>query len=248
MPLGSGCGPEDTAMWAPGPLHPLLPSSPTCADRGMITDLYEPPPPDGGDGGDDGAGEEPPMCVPGSDGTCETNTPIILPLPQANRYSLTSSAGGVRFDLNADGVPEQTGWTAAESRLAFLAIDRNENGIIDDGSELLGNRTVPGVDNGFTALQHVNMQLNGGIPVTMIAEGEPLYERLLLWEDANHNGISEARELQPAANLFKGVGTGYEIHQRRDGHGNLFRFRGEASLRWSLSEQTIFVYDVIFAR
>ena len=69
-----------------------------------------------------GPGEEPPqsgddpMCVPGNDGTCNTNTPIIVPLTNAQAFKLTNKSGGVQFDMNGDGTPEQTAWTAADSQ------------------------------------------------------------------------------------------------------------------------------------
>ena len=49
-------------------------------------------------------------------------------------YKLTGLIGGVRFDLDGDGIEEQTSWTAQDSHLAFLALDRNGNGKIDRAS------------------------------------------------------------------------------------------------------------------
>ena len=209
----------------------------------------------GDPGGDD------PICIPGSDGTCDTNTPIILPLTNAQAYKLTDTANGVVFDLNADGVAELTAWTARGSKLAFLAIDRNENGLIDNGSELFGDNTLPGVPNGFAALRQImpladDAQTGGG---GYIDAGDPVYPKLLLWEDRNHNGVSEADELQPLSNLYTRIGLGYSTHERRDGHGNEFRYRGFAEFRTSpgqnrpadLAEQRLrqrTIYDVIFTK
>ena len=75
-------------------------------------------------------------------------------------YHLTSAEDGVLFDLNGDGIPERVAWTRPDSDDAFLALDRNNNGRIDDGSELFGNHTPVYGDradittlNGFEALK-----------------------------------------------------------------------------------------------
>lgn len=165
-------------------------------------------------------------------GSCVAyNTPIIIPLARGRAMKLTSAERGVLFDMNADGMLDWTGWTDWNSTLAFLAIDRNGNGVIDNGSELFGDYTIEGARNGFIALQSMNMELNGGVPRASINADEPLFERLLLWEDANHNGISESHELQPAATLLSDIGLGYMEHKRRDGHGNLLKWKGWASVR-----------------
>ena len=205
-----------------------------------------------------GAEEEEPGCEDA--GTCEEepgggNT-ILIPLTRAQRYALTSVAEGVQFDLDADGTPEQTAWTAGDSRLAFLAIDRNNNGVIDNGSELFGNHTVAGASNGFLALQNL-MPLNGS--PGWIDDEDPIYPKLLLWEDRNHNGRSEADELQLAGNVLTRIGLGYSAHARRDGAGNQFRYRGWAEVRTQPGHnpvaggadhqaRRIDIYDVIFVR
>ena len=95
------------------------------------------------------------------------NCPFIVDTAR-DGYRLTSVDNGVRFDLNADGVPEQVAWTRRDSDDAFLALDRNGNGRIDDGSELFGNYTparpdTPGVTtpNGFEALKFVESAAYG---------------------------------------------------------------------------------------
>ena len=171
--------------------------------------------------------------APRADQGCDErqNTPILIPLAQGLTMSLTSVDQGVLFDMNADGLLDWTGWTDWNSKLAFLAIDRNGNGVIDNGSELFGDHTIERARNGFTALQKMNMELNGGVPRASVNADEPLFERLLLWEDENHNGISEPHEIQPAARLLSDIGLGYGEHRRRDRHGNLLKWKGWASLR-----------------
>jgi hypothetical protein len=72
----------------------------------------------------------------------------------------------VRFDLDADGIPEQVAWTRPDSEDAFLALDRNGNGLIDDGTELFDNHTparpdLPGITtaNGFEALKRGRLRI-----------------------------------------------------------------------------------------
>lgn len=65
------------------------------------------------------------------------------------------------FDLDADGSPDRTAWTAAGAQLAFLAGDRNGTGQIDDGSELFGNHTWKGARNGFEALAEIQFAERG---------------------------------------------------------------------------------------
>ena len=101
-------------------------------------------------------------------GMCELpNCPLIVDTAR-DGYKLTSVENGVRFDLNADGVPEQVAWTRRDSDDAFLVLDRNGNGRIDDGSELFGNHTPARPDtpeittpNGFEALKFVETPAYG---------------------------------------------------------------------------------------
>jgi hypothetical protein len=184
------------------------------------------------------------------------NTPIIIPLTRSQNFKLTNTAGGVAFDHNGDGVLEQTAWTAGDSKLAFLAIDRNGNGFIDSGKELFGNHTVPGMRHGFDALNAMNLGM-GGDEVGIIDSTQPIFSKLLLWEDANHNGAAEPHELQPASNLLSGIGLGLKPHNRRDGHGNRFALQGFAHVRSKPGRnfpespaddraRGIKIYDVVF--
>jgi hypothetical protein len=169
------------------------------------------------------------------DQLCEANpyepgSPIIIATGDSS-YKLSSVEDGVLFDINGDGVREQIAWTARNAEIAFLALDRDGDGYITSGKELFGNFTIPGESNGFDALARMTLESNGGIKRGSVSSDDPLFARLLLWTDRNHNGISESSELRSADELLSDIGLGYQTHNRRDGHGNLYKFRGWVHLR-----------------
>lgn len=126
-------------------------------------------------------------CTPPDD-----ETPIIVDV-LGNGYRLTDAAGGVDFDLDADGQAESLSWTAPNSDDSFLALDRNGNGRIDNGAELFGSHTAQPAawtPNGFAALAVFDENHDG-----LINSAGPVFARLLLWRDENHDGASQPREL-----------------------------------------------------
>jgi hypothetical protein len=157
-------------------------------------------------------------------------SPIVIDV-DGDGIALTGPADGVNFDLNGNGTRDRLGWTRANSDDAWLALDRNENGNIDNGSELFGDFTAQPVGpnkNGFLALAEFDKAANGGNGDGVINSEDTVFDRLRLWQDSNHNGVVDAGELRTLASLnIKELEVDFKESKRTDAFGNEFRYRGK---------------------
>lgn len=170
---------------------------------------------------------DPPTCPPGST-AADCSTPIVLSL--RGGYHMTSPADGVLFDIDADGTAEEVAWTEPKSNVGFLALDRNGNGMIESGAELFGGSTLlrngARALNGFDALDDLDSNRDG-----VIDASDPSWQSLLIWLDANHDGISTATEMitMPTSGV-RAISTDYQRSGKKDRFGNEFRYKGEFQL------------------
>lgn len=168
-----------------------------------------------------------PLC------TC-SSSPILIDV-LGNGYNMTNAQAGVSFDFNGNGTARgKLSWTAANSDDAWLALDRNQNGTIDNGQELFGNATnqpEPPADEerqGFRALAEYDKFENGGNSDNRINRQDAVFANLRLWQDANHNGVSEANELHSLPELgLARIDLDYRESRRTDEHGNKFKYRAK---------------------
>ena len=86
-----------------------------------------------------------------------------------------------------------------------------------------------------------DQRAQGGNADGIIDSRDAIFSRLRLWQDVNHNGISETDELHTLTDLgIAKVELDYRESKRVDQYGNQFRYRakvwdekGERAGRWA---------------
>jgi len=200
-----------------------------CAPKKPATQVGGPYNPDAGSDPDDGK-----------------ESPIIIDV-DGGGYRFTSKEDGVVFDIRNDAKPTLIAWTRANTELAFLAMDRDGSGSIENGAELFGNHTPLAsghlARNGFEALAELDLSGDG-----VVDARDPGWSRLLLWTDRDHDGRSSTTELQPVATSnITALRTDHHWLGRRDRHGNEIRWMSVATFRHRTGERTRQYYDVFLA-
>jgi len=181
------------------------------------------------------------------------NNQIYCPQPQSpiiidtrnQGFHLTSLKDGVKFTF--DGALLQTSWTDPAYENAWLALDRNGNGKIDDASELFGDLPPPPPSkdrNGYKALAVFDDPRNGGNGNGKIDPGDAIWPSLRLWIDRNHDGISQPSELisLSEAGIFS-IDLHYTLSEQEDKYGNVFRYAANIQDKYGPADPIS--YDVL---
>jgi hypothetical protein len=108
--------------------------------------------------------------------------PLVLDL-NGDGVQLTSYENGQTFDLNADGHSDRTAFVTGGD--AFLALDRNGNGVIDDGSELFGDQN--GAADGFADLARYDDNGDGAIDIS-----DSVFSKLFLFDGQSLRRLADA--------------------------------------------------------
>lgn len=150
-------------------------------------------------------------------------SPLVLDLDGDGIELVNLDNSGVYFDLDADGTLEHTSFVGADD--ALLAFDWNHDGIINDGSELFGDQGGA-FANGFESLARLDANGDG-----VIDAQDAEFANLIVWRDANNDGISQADEMVSLSDVgivsisLNGVEqTGYFNGDSFISHGSTFTF------------------------
>lgn len=108
-----------------------------------------------------------------------------------------------RFDIDADGNEEEI--SSLEKGSGFLALDKNNDGIINDGSELFGATT----GNGFDELAQYDEDGNGWID-----EADSIYSKLKVWtkDEVGKDVLLSLKEANVGAIYLKNVSTEFSVN------------------------------------
>ena len=114
-------------------------------------------------------------------------SPLVLDIDQSEDIELTElGAVGTYFDMDGDGQAELTSWITGGDGL--LARDLDENGRIDDISELFG--TNGGAEDGFESLRALDSNDD-----EQITDADDDWDDLSVWVDSNMDGYTQGGEL-----------------------------------------------------
>lgn len=115
------------------------------------------------------------------------------------------------FDLNSDGIKEEISKLSGKN--GYLAYDKNEDGIINDGSELFGTRS----GDGFYDLEQYDKDQNGWID-----EQDAIFDKLQIWT-TNEQGeqvLCDLKEAKVGALCLRKAPTEFSLNSQGSNETN----------------------------
>lgn len=144
----------------------------------------------------------------GTSNECTCNTPLVLSFD--NGAVEFTAQEGAAFDLTRDGVCHASDWPTAAT--PWLALDRDNDGVIDDGGELFGSATRLAngsfAKNGFEALRDLDADHND-----VFDARDPAFANVVIWSDTNLDRQSDSREM---TSLEAAGVRAIDLHDARD--------------------------------
>jgi hypothetical protein len=183
--------------------------------------------------GSDGPSSEWPN-LPNKQFSCPPECSPILIDTAKNGFHFGDADHIVFFDLVGQGEVALQ-WVAGGEDDAFLAIDINGNGLVDNGGELFGIGTKLLLEgdqlapNGFVALSQFDEPALGGNNDGYITNEDQVWGFLYLWLDWDADGVSTHQEMTHIEDSgLKRFETIPKEAERFDEHGNWLRYWASA--------------------
>jgi hypothetical protein len=130
--------------------------------------------------------------------------PLVIHLnATAPRFSETV----VSFDLDMNGETDSIPALAPGS--GFLCLDKNQDGVVNDGSELFG----PSTGNGFGELSRYDQDNN-----LWIDENDEIFDDLIIWENDEQGEmrLTKIKEAGIGAIYLAGLRTPFELRNEEN--------------------------------
>lgn len=180
-------------------------------------------------------------------------SPIVVDLDMAG-IDLGEAGVGVHFDVNADGILDHVQWVRPNGDEAFLSLDRNGSGVIEDGSELFGVGTPLLIEggtapNGFVGLAQYDSSALGGNDDGLITDEDAIWNELRVWRDDNADGVSTQSEMLALENAGEGLVALETIPKFRkyyDDAGNIIPYWAWATVERIRGRKKTEMVDVFF--
>ena len=153
----------------------------------------------------------------------QIQSPLVLDL-DGDGVETNKENSQIYFDHDGNGFAESTGWVGKDDGL--LVRDLNNNGQIDNGTELFGNNSVLSsgekAANGFEALADLDSNNDG-----IFNSQDTAWNEIKIWKDANRNGTVDANELLSTEQAgVAGINLNYQNSDTIDANGNRHKQTG----------------------
>jgi len=143
-------------------------------------------------------------------------SPLVLAFDDEQAPNANKSSSFV-LDKNFQPKNSKISWPTFNREMYFLALDKNKNGVVDNGDELFGD--IGGYKNGFESLASHDLNKDG-----VIDAKDEVFSQLTLWKDSDHNGVCKKSEVRSLASMgVKSINLSYknDVRQLGGGRGSL---------------------------
>ena len=160
---------------------------------------------DGDDGTDTLAGVEVLSFKNGE--TVSVAAPIVLDLDGNGIETLNSTESSAIFDLNGDGIADDTSWIGSTE--GFLFLDRDGNGTVSSASELSFIGDVPDAMSDLDGLRAYDSNEDG-----ILSASDERFADFGVWQDLDGNGFVSNNEVASLTGIgFQSLNLSATSHQ-----------------------------------